>query len=297
MKVMKNFKYLHLGASIYVPSNRNDLISIVQGVKFKARSIIFCTEDSILESEVSQGIYNIQEMLSHINPLTKTLFFIRVRNIDVLKKVLDLPNINRIAGFVFPKITADNFAQYMEVLPSNHKFSIMPTLETKEVFSFSKMVELVEIFNAYKKHILTVRIGGNDLMNIIGIRRPKNKTIYETPIGNVMSNLIAIFKSEGYNLTSPVYEFLYENDILLKELSFDLSSGLFGKTAIHPEQIPVIESFYKVSPEDLEMSIAILDKNAKAVFNMHGTMCEVATHYNWAEEIHERAKVYGVMGC
>lgn len=293
---MKNFKYLHLGASIYVPSNRKDLISIVEGVKFKARSIIFCTEDSILDEEVSQGIYNIKEMLSHIDPLTKTLFFIRVRNIEVLQKVLELPHINRIAGFVFPKITADNFSKYMDLLPENHKFSIMPTLETKEVFYFNKMVELVEIFNIYKKHILTVRIGGNDLMNIIGIRRPRTKTIYETPIGNVISNLIAIFKPEGYNLTSPVYEFLYDNEILLKELSFDLSSGLFGKTAIHPEQIPVIEGFYKVSPEDLEMSLAILDKNAKAVFNMHGTMCEVATHYNWAEEIHERAKVYGVIG-
>lgn len=293
---MKNFQYLHLGASIYVPSNRNDLISIVEGVKFKARSIIFCTEDSILEEEVSQGIYNIKEMLPHINPLTKTLFFIRVRNTEVLKEILTLPKISRIAGFVFPKITANNFADYMNLLPENHRFSIMPTLETKEVFSFTNMVELMNIFNIYKKHILTLRIGGNDLMNIIGIRRPKNRTIYETPIGNVISNLISIFKPEGYNLTSPVYEFLYDNEILLKEMSFDLSSGLFGKTAIHPEQISVIESFYKVSPEDFEMAIAILDKNAKAVFNMHGTMCEVATHYNWAEEIYERAKVYGVMG-
>lgn len=293
---MKNFKYLHLGASIYVPSNRTDLIPIVQGLKFKARSIIFCTEDSILEEEVPQGIYNIKEMLNHIDPLTKTLFFIRVRNKEVLKEVLTLPKISRIAGFVLPKITAHNFAEYMTLLPDNHHFSIMPTLETKEVFSFNCMTELVKTFDMYKQHILTLRIGGNDLMNIIGIRRPKNKTIYETPIGNVISNLIAIFKSEGYNLTSPVYEFLYDNENLLKEMSFDLSSGLFGKTAIHPEQIPVIESFYKVSPEDLEMAIAILDKNAKAVFNMHGTMCEVATHHNWAQEIYERAKVYGVMG-
>lgn len=293
---MKNFKYLHLGATIYVPSNRNDLIPIVKGLKFKARSIIFCTEDSILEEEVSQGIYNIGQTLPNIDPLTKTLFFIRVRNVEVLQKVLELPYIDRVAGFVFPKVTSENFSHYMEVLPKNHKFFIMPTLETKEVFSFNKMEELAKVFEPYKEHILTLRIGGNDLMNIIGIRRPRNKTIYETPIGNVISNLIAVFKPNGYNLTSPVYEFLYDNEVLLKEMSFDLSSGLFGKTAIHPEQIPVIESFYKVSPEDLEMSLAIMDKDAKAVFNMHGTMCEVATHYNWAQEIYERAKVYGVIG-
>jgi len=293
---MKDFRYLQLGASIYVPSNRNDLISIVKGLKFKARSIIFCTEDSILDSEVSQGIYNIGEMLPHINPLDKTLFFIRVRNLNVLKEVLTLPYIHRVTGFVIPKVTHDNFSEYMDLLPENHKFMIMPTLETKEVFSFNKMEELVNVFEPYKKSILTIRIGGNDLMNIIGIRRPKSRTLYETPIGNVISNLISIFKPAGYNLTSPVYEFLYDNEILLKEISQDISSGLFGKTAIHPEQIPVIESFYRVSPEDLEMALAILDKNAKAVFNMHGTMCEIATHYNWAEEIYERAKYYGVIG-
>lgn len=295
--MMKNFKYLHLGASIYVPSNRQDLLSIVKGIKFKARSIIFCTEDSIAEDEVPFGINNISKILPNIDPLTKTLFFVRVRNPQVFKEVLTLKNIERIAGFVFPKITANNFVEYMNLLPENHKFMIMPTLETKEVFSFNKMEELAEIFEPYKKHILTLRIGGNDLMNIISIRRPKTKTIYETPIGNVISNLIAVFKPAGYNLTSPVYEFLYDNEILLKELSFDLSSGLFGKTAIHPDQIPVIESFYKVSPEDLDMAVAIMDKNAKAVFNMHGTMCEVATHYNWAEEIYERGKVYGVLGA
>lgn len=293
---MQNFKYLHLGASIYVPSNRKDLITIVKGLKFKARSIIFCTEDSILEEEVPQGIHNIKEMLPHIDPLTKTLFFVRVRNTEVLKRILELPYIERLSGFVFPKITADNFKEYMDILPKGHKFSIMPTLETKEVFSFNKMENLLNVFEPYKDCILTLRIGGNDLMNIIGIRRPRSKTIYETPISNVISNLVAIFKPAGYNLTSPVYEFLYDNEILLKEMSFDITSGLFGKTAIHPEQIPVIESFYKVSPEDLEMALAILDKNAKAVFNMHGTMCEVATHYNWAEQIYERAKVYGVIG-
>jgi citrate lyase beta subunit len=176
------------------------------------------------------------------------------------------------------------------------KFWIMPTLETAEAFSYQKMEHLANILEKYKSQILSIRIGGNDLLNVIGVRRPKHRTIHETPIGNVISNLISIFKPLGYNLTSPVCEFLYDNEVLLKELPADLDYGLFGKTAIHPDQIKVIESFYKVSSEDLEMAEAILDVNAKAVFNMHGTMCEVATHFNWAIETTEKAKIYGIYG-
>lgn len=293
---MKNFDYLHLGASIYVPSTREDLVRIVKGEKFKAKSIIFCTEDSILESDVDKGIENISNMIEHIPENSKTMLFVRVRNPQVLSKILEIPNIEKIKGFVLPKVTKNNFLDYVNRLPINNNFYLMPTLETKEVFSFTQMEELASIFNQYHKYILTIRIGGNDLMNIIGIRRPKNITLYNTPIGNVISNLVQIFKPYGFNLSSPVYEFLYDNDVLLEEMNLDLSSGLFGKTAIHPDQIPVIESFYKVSPNDLEMAEAILDKDAKAVFNMHGTMCEVATHSNWAREIIERSKVYGLIG-
>jgi citrate lyase beta subunit len=39
-----------------------------------------------------------------------------------------------------------------------------------------------------------LRIGGNDLMKLIGIRRPRDRTIYQTPIGYVIANLVTIFK-------------------------------------------------------------------------------------------------------
>jgi len=285
---MKHFK---LGASIYVPATRDDISLIASGNKIRAKSVIFCTEDSVNES-----------MLKNMNKSEKMMRFIRVRNTEVLSTVLKMNSIEKIDGFVFPKVTASNFEKYTSEFDKNghseNNFNIMPTLETKEVFNGKEMENLCDIFlkKEYKEKILSLRIGGNDLLNILGIRRSRYRTIYESPLGVTIANLVTIFKSQGFNLTSPVCEFLHDTELLKKELPRDLEYGLFGKTAIHPDQIQIIENSYMPSEQDVEMATAILSENAPAVFGMHGTMCEKATHSNWAKEIIIRSEVYGTFG-
>lgn len=298
---MKHFK---LGASIYVPATHKDLVANANEEKIKARSMIFCTEDAVNEKDVPQAVKNLENMLVRTTRSSNVLKFIRVRNEKILKEVLQLDGIQNIDGFVFPKITALNYLGYHDQLVAHkskygHDFEIMPTLETKETFNHDEMNKLCDIFmkSELKNNILSLRIGGNDLLNILGIRRSRYRTIYETPLGVTISNLVTIFKANGFNLTSPVCEFLYDHELLQRELPTDLEYGLFGKTAIHPDQISIIESFYQPSEQDVEMAIAILKEDAPAVFGMHGTMCEKATHTNWAKEILARSEIYGIFGA
>jgi len=297
---MKHFK---LGASIYVPAIRDDINSIANEKKINARSFIFCTEDSINESDVTLAISNLDKMLNTTSRSENVLKFIRVRNEKVLKTILEMDKIQNIDGFVFPKITAHNFEDYMQVFKEvgheKHDFSIMPTLETKEVFETKEMESLRNVFlkEEYKDHILSLRIGGNDLMNILGVRRSRYMTIYESPLNVTITNLITTFKPYGFNLTSPVCEFLHDTELLKREVPLDLEFGLFGKTAIHPDQISIIENAYMATEQDVEMAEAILADDAPGVFGMHGAMCEKATHSNWAQEILERAKIYGIFGA
>jgi citrate lyase beta subunit len=297
---MKHFK---LGASIYVPAIRDDINSIANEKKINARSFIFCTEDSINASDVPLALSNLDKMLNSTARSENVLKFIRVRDEQVLKTILEMNNIQNVDGFVFPKITAHNFDDYMQVFKqtghAKHDFSIMPTLETKEVFQNQEMENLRDIFlkEEYKDHILSLRIGGNDLMNILGVRRSRYRTIYESPLNVTINNLITTFKPYGFNLTSPVCEFLHDTELLKREVPLDLEHGLFGKTAIHPDQISIIENAYMPTEQDVEMAEAILADDAPGVFGMHGAMCEKATHSNWAREILERAKIYGVYGA
>lgn len=296
---MKHFK---LGASIYVPTTRSDITCIANEEKFACRSVIFCTEDSVNEGDVPKALDNIQSMLKQTQKSDKMMKFIRVRNEGILKSILQMGNIDKIDGFVFPKVTAENFPSYLKEfkhLPDEHnQFHIMPTLETKEVFNSKKMQDLCEVFldEKIKDKILSIRIGGNDLLHILGIRRSSTSTIYESPLGMTISNLVTIFKPHGFNLTAPVCEFLQDIKLLNRETPKDLEYGLFGKTAIHPDHIKVIETYYMVKETHLEMAAAILKEDAPAVFGMHGTMCEKATHSKWAKEILKRAEIYGVFG-
>lgn len=295
--------HLKLGASIYVPAARDDVTDVAQSKKLAhARSVIFCTEDSVSEEDVPMALRNLQNMLNTNPRNEERLLFIRPRNVQVFRQILAMHNIEQIHGFVLPKITARSLSEYLDAVRLAGKnladFQLMPTLETTEVFEIPAMMELCQLMRQpeIRPSILSLRIGGNDLLNLLGIRRSRHRTIYESPLGPTIANLVTLFKPHGFNLTSPVCEFLYDNEILERELIADAEYGLFGKTAIHPDQISIIENAYRPSEQDVQMAEAILAPGAKAVFNMCGTMCEVATHSKWATQILGRRDVYGVFG-
>jgi citrate lyase beta subunit len=142
--------------------------------------------------------------------------------------------------------------------------------------------------------ILLIRIGGNDLLNLLGIRRSRGVTLYETPLAGVISQLITIFRPLGFSLSAPVYEYLADSYTLDHEIRLDMTHGLIGKTAIHPSQIAMIEKHYAVSESDYQEALSILSVESPAVFKMNDAMCEVATHANWAMQILKRHDCYGL---
>jgi citrate lyase beta subunit len=142
---------------------------------------------------------------------------------------------------------------------------------------------------------LCLRIGGNDLLNLLGLRRARGVTVYDTPLRGVIADLVCVFHPAGYRLSAPVFERLDTPEVLAREVEADLQHGLVGKTAIHPTQIPVIEHLYQVSREDYELASAVLHPDAAAVFKLHGTFCEPVTHRRWAAGVLERARIFGVV--
>ena len=285
-----------LGAPLYVPALHPDLLKIANAEKIPfIKSMIICTEDAIAEKDLAQSMVNLEKFLPLIESINSRYRFIRVRNPEILKRILDLPGIEKIDGFVLPKFDLSNFDAYYEYL-KNTRFSIMPTLETAEVFNPLAMLELAQklVNSSFKSRILLLRIGGNDLLNLIGMRRPRGITLYETPIANVISQLVTMFRPLGFSLSAPVYEYLDDQETLDREIRLDMAHGLIGKTAIHPLQIQMIQNHYTVSENDYQEALEILNTNSPAVFKRQEAMCEVSTHINWARQILERYKYYGI---
>ena len=284
-----------LGASLYVPANHKDLAGIANGEKLPgARSLIFCTEDAIAEKELSWSLFNLSVVLANMRADVTAERFVRVRNPDVMARVLAMPGVEKLTGFVLPKITRHNFDTYFRLVRDTDHV-LMPTLETAEVFSDSEMEQLRAVFEApgVRHRILALRIGGNDLLALLGLRRPRGMTIYRTPLGPVIARLVTTFRPWGFALTAPVFEYLDLPELLDQEVQEDLAHGMIGKTAIHPTQIGPIEQHYQVRPQDLAVARAILDDASPAVFRMDDAMCEVATHRAWAERLVEQSRRFG----
>lgn len=284
-----------MGASLYIPANHKHLMEVADGDRLgQTRSLIFCTEDAVADSDLSWALFNLSVVLANMKTQTRSERFVRVRNPEVLARVLAMPGVEKLTGFVIPKCTRHNFDAYFKQV-RNTEHMLMPTLETADVFNDDEMRMFREVLEApgVRSRILALRIGGNDLLALLGLRRPRSMTIYRTPLGPVIARLVTTFRPYGFVLTAPVFEHLDLPELLDQEMAEDMAYGMVGKTAIHPSQIGPIEQHYRVKAHDLEAARAILDEDSPAVFKMHESMCEVATHRAWAQRMVEQSQVFG----
>jgi len=289
-------EYLQLGASLYVPATRLDLPGIANGERLgPLRSVIFCVEDAVASGHLSQAMQHLRQLLAALQP-SKTRRFIRVRNPQVLAELLEMPGINMIDGFVLPKVTCGNLQAYLDHFSASSRHWLMPTLESPEVFDPQEMRRLRDALerSPVRDRILALRIGGNDLLNLLRLRRSPGSTVYETPLRHVIARLATIFVPADFQLSAPVFDCLNDEATLLREIVHDLQHGLYSKSAVHPEQVRWIESAYAVSRQDLNVAESILSESAPAVFRMHDLMCEPATHHAWARIVVARSKLFGV---
>lgn len=287
--------YLHLGATLYVPASRLDLERIADADRLPGlRSVIFCTEDSVAATAVSQAVSNLQQMLRGLGP-GRLQRYIRVRNPEILEVLINSEGIDGIEGFVLPKIHRRNLSGYLQHLPADRPFRIMPTLETVETFDAGEMRGLRDLLldDAVRARVTCVRIGGNDLLQLLGLRRPAGGTIYDTPLGLIISQLVTIFRPHEIPLSAPVFDRWNDPECLGREVQRDVQAGLFSKTAIHPSQVAVIESHYRVPTDELALAREILRDDAPAVFRHGTTMCEPATNWRWADQTIARAAAFG----
>ena len=285
----------NLGASLYVPATHPQLCAIAAGQKLaQLRSVIFCTEDAVHARDLPAALANLALALQALCPNPQRQRFVRVRSPEVLQHLLALPGIEHIDGFVLPKATAANLPGYLQLLAAT-QHSLMPTLESVEVFDDGELQRLRQLLlqPAWRARILVLRIGGNDLLNLLGLRRQRGHTLYETPVGSVIARLVTTFKPHGFLLSAPVFEYLDDDATLEREVRQDLLHGLTGKTAIHPDQVPRIERHYSARHSDLAAARRILDPDAAGVFQFDNAMCEPTTHRNWALSVVQAEQHYG----
>lgn len=277
--------YFSLGATLYTPCNHPNLKTLMKE-GLGSKSMVFCTEDSISESELVQSLESLSVAIEGLDSSgTQFKRFIRPRTPEVLEEIMRFRGVEKIDGFVLPKYDLKTSDDYHRVLKCRSiKFKLMPTLESLDVLDIFKLPEIRKSLQNIYGDITCLRIGGNDLFNLLGIKRMPGQTIYETPLRSVIESLIIAFRPYGYELSAPVFDMLDDHKTLIRELAMDVNYGLFGKTAIHPQQVKVIEGFFKnYSNTHIDQAKSVLEDSSPAVYQMNGQMMEIACHSNWAK--------------
>ena len=293
--------YLGLGATLYVPATHPDLAAVLAGQKVaEARSIAVCLEDAVREDELPRAIDNFERALAAARSRSRRqggrLCFARPRSPALLLQLARMPDITAIDGFILPKADAENIDSYLDAAAAHPSLLLMPTIETTVAFSRDGLSALAERLHLVASRVLAVRIGGNDLLSILGIRRTRGQTIYDTPLRSVIDDVLCAFKPRGFEVSAPVLDIIDDTATLEHEVGLDVARGLLAKTAIHPSQIAIIEAGYRPCASEVAEAERLVDAGARAVFRLNGRMCETSTHTVWAENTLLRAKLYGVNG-
>jgi citrate lyase beta subunit len=284
---------------LYVPADRLDLEAIVSGEKFShVQSVALCLEDAVRASERRRLASGLRDLVAGLDSGRqihgdggRVHVFLRPADEEILSILLDLPGIEQINGFILPKATPERIDRWAKL--TDRRFSLLPILEAHEALNPWGRHELAEACLAHRQLIPRVRIGANDLFSLLGgLRRPRGKTVYETPVGRVIDELIETFAPRGFKLCGPVFDRLDDFDTLARECADDVQRGLFAKTALTPRQVNIIAESYYPTLEETEEAMQILHPDAPAVFRLGGSMQEPACHRAWAEGIMRRARAF-----
>lgn len=289
-----------LGATLYIPMTHANASDVAVGRKLQGlRSVVLCLEDAVADRDVPEGLIRLSKLLSDLRASDRDrgatpLVFVRPRNLEMAAAIAGLSGIESIDGFVCPKVRPGQVKAWTAAV-SGTTLRLMPTLETVEILDPVAVRDLRdELTVEAEGRILALRVGGNDLMACLGLRRSRGRTVYDSPLRSVLANLVNLMVPAGFRLTAPVHEIMDDLETLKREVAEDVAWGFVGKTAIHPSQIPFIHAAFTVREQDLDAAHLILAPGAPAVFRHAGAMCEPATHRAWAKAIVERTRCYGL---
>ena len=283
-----------LGATLYMPIIHPKVPDIVTGrAKCPSSSVVLCLEDALAENDVERGIVVLRETLAKANIPDGLRVFVRPRSLEMAHRLAGFNDIGKIEGFVAPKVRAENAASWMEIV-GPRGLRVMPTLETAEFFDPGRVAAVRDILNGFDhRSISAIRIGGNDLLGSLGLRRQRGVTSWDGPLAWVLSMCSSMFISSGYPVAAPVFDIIDDLETLKREVERDIAAGFISKTAIHPVQVGIIEEAMRPTKEDIHQAKAILEQDARAVFQIGGVMCEPSTHHNWALRIMQREEIFG----
>ncbi len=271
---------------LFVPGNNPSMIQNAD--VFAADAIIFDLEDSVDITEKDNARSLIENYLKD-GSTHPSLIVLRVNPVDTeyFNKDLELVKTHKIDYVLLPKAGVDS----LNVL--DDELTGIETIEEMEPVKVLALVEttksIIEVHKIAKhKRVEGIVLGAEDLCNELEIDRsnegqeilfPRSRVIYSC----VSQNIIPI---DTPNTSINDDELLREDCLNAKAL------GMKAKTAIHPNQLQIINEVFSPTKEQIEWAEQVIElkkANAgKGAFSLNGKMIDKPL-ISKAEKVLEKA--------
>lgn len=331
-----------LGATLYVPALRPNLTeTVLSRAKCGVTSVVIDLEDSVPDTQVDEATGLLRGTLRKLacaDPQSLPLVFVRPRTVHQALSLLAGDVSEVVTGIVIPKFEPSTAVNWLHSLAAMRRTTgksvrVMPILESGILASPSNrgpwLQDVHAVLSEYPDSVLALRIGATDIAGAIGLRRPRELTVYDLAV--VRESVAAIIGEFGSDseivpaIAACVWEHFPDGtrwsqphlrrtifdergegalrgalvtsglDVLAEEVALDIANGLCGKSVIHPSHVPIVNSWHVVSHEEFVDAKAILSSQGAIASPYRNKMNETKPHRRWAQRVMERAAAFGVL--
>jgi citrate lyase subunit beta/citryl-CoA lyase len=257
---------------LYVPGNRPSRLQ--KSPRYGADAVILDLEDSVPDNEKEPSRFLIKYALRELF-WGDTDRFVRINGLNSPYWVKDVENVvpETLTGLKIPKVESEDQLRTLDKeLERIENGNGIRTGTTKLILTIETargLVNLSAICSASERTI-GIGFGSEDLMTDTGIAREEMWVL--------RSQLTIITKAFGYFVQDSVFPDFSDLRGLAEESRRSHNIGMDGKTAIHPDQIEIINDIFSPSMKEIEKAKKVLEMSVKEngrAFSFDGEMIDL----------------------
>lgn len=248
---------------LYIPANNSEMLE--KAINRGADALIIDFEDAVAVAEKAQARINFSKWLKKVE--TKQQIWVRI-NTDSIAEDLKFVNNSKVTGVVVPKATVVNLTQVSQSIEANMQISAL--IETADSILNSLLLARVA-------KVSFLQIGMLDLRAELGLSMDGDSVTLQYALAQLV---LASAAAQIQQPIAPIFRDFNDESGLRTNCQGLKANGFFGRTAVHPKQISVINEEFSTSVEELvqaEKILSILNSSRGTAVDESGKMIDAAS--------------------
>ena len=296
---MSNEPFPVIRSHLYGPGNNAKILSKIFDTESDA--VILDLEDAVPPNQKELARNMVAEIISERSQESQPYCFVRINHPSLQLVELEIRAITQkgLFGIRIPKVeTPDDIIVVEKVLNEEEQNKSLQNGSIKIICNIESSKGILNAGSIVQasNRVVGFAFGAADFAKDIGVWQPDHFSFLYPKSHLVIS-------SSAYSAQPPVdsvYANLNDEEGLKESSVFAKNLGFFGRSAIHPKQVPIINEIYTPTDEEIKKAQSIIDalekaeQESKGAIDVAGDFVDIAI-VKKAEGIINLAKSLGLV--